>query len=129
MSAASIYRPRSAGICGGRRSNGTRTSVAAFRKRSLVQDPRIGASSAPRSFLWAAANVGSLTSWLQSTKHRFAWRSRPDPLTLSHHSAEPRRLRVSLFASTAVELASTAAQSNFAKSLKRRRLLNLPRFG
>ena len=47
----------------------------------------------------------------------------------SHQRAQPRRLRVSLFALIAVEPASTAAQPIFGKQLKRRTFLNASRFG
>ena len=49
---------------------------------------------------------------------RLAWRSGPVPIKTSHQRAQPRRLRVSLFASIAVEPTSTAAHSIFSKYLK-----------
>ncbi|NBT33193.1 MAG: hypothetical protein EBT13_15175, partial [Rhodobacteraceae bacterium] len=60
---------------------------------------------------------------------RLAWRSGPVPIKTSHQRAQPRRLRVSLFALIAVEPASTAAQPIFGKKLKRQTFLNASRFG
>ena len=60
---------------------------------------------------------------------RLAWRSGPIPIKTSHQRAQPRRLRVSLFALIAVEPVSTAAQPISGKQLKRRTFSNASRFG